>query len=198
MDEVTLEAKLEALLFLYGEPVRVQKLAEVLGVKEGEVSSAIDGLSAKLDDNSRGLHLVRSDERLQLTTKPSLNPLLSTIAQDELDSGLTPASMETLSIVAYLGPCRRSLVEHIRGVNSSFIMRSLLIRGLLERKSDPKRANAFVYQVSFDFLRHMGVGQVSELPEYEKYRDFESLFTNPQHTEQAEELAIDGANEDLV
>lgn len=192
MDEVTLEAKLEALLFLYGEPVRIKKIAEVLGVRESGLTGAIDKLSAKLDDSDRGLHLVRSDGRLQLTTKPSLNLLLSTIAQDELDSGLTPASMETLSIVAYLGPCRRSLVEHIRGVNSSFILRSLLIRGLLERKPDPGRANTFVYQVSFDFLRHMGVGQVSELPEYEKYRDFESLFANPSETQQTEELTADG------
>lgn len=198
MDEVTLEAKLEALLFLYGEPVGVRKIAEVLGVKESELTGAVDGLSAKLGDNDRGLHLVRSDGRLQLTTKPSLSLLLSTIAQDELNSGLTPASMETLSIVAYIGPCRRSLVEHIRGVNSSFILRSLLIRGLLERKPDPKRANAYAYQVTFDFLRHMGVGQVSELPEYEKYRDFESLFVNPQETEQTEELTVDSPKEDLT
>ena len=196
MNEVTLEAKLEALLFLYGEPVRVKKIAEVLDVKENELADAMSGLSAKLGDNDRGLHLVKSDGRLQLTTKPSLNLLLSTIAQDELDSGLTSASMETLSIIAYLGPCRRSLVEHIRGVNSSFILRSLLIRGLLERKPDPDRANAFVYQVSFDFLRHMGVGQVSELPEYEKYRDFENLFANLSETQQTEELTMDSGTKD--
>ena len=196
MNEVTLEAKLEALLFLYGEPVRVKKIAEVLDVKENELADAMSGLSAKLGDNDRGLHLVKSDGRLQLTTKPSLNLLLSTIAQDELDSGLTSASMETLSIIAYLGPCRRSLVEHIRGVNSSFILRSLLIRGLLERKPDPDRANAFVYQVSFDFLRHMGVGQVSELPEYEKYRDFENLFANLSETQQTEELTMDSVTKD--
>lgn len=196
MDEVTLEAKLEALLFLYGEPVRVRKIAEVLGVKESELAGAIDELSVKLGNNDRGLHLVRSDGRLQLTTKPSLGLLLSTVAQDELDSGLTPASMETLSIVAYLGPCRRSLVEHIRGVNSSFILRSLLIRGLLERKPDPDRANAFAYQITFDFLRHMGVRQVSELPGYEKYRDFNDFFANPSNTERANELTTDGVHDD--
>ena len=192
MDEVTLEAKLEALLFLYGEPVKLKKLAEVLGVKGGELEDTINSLSLKLDASDRGLHLVKSDERLQLTTKSSLSLLLSTIAQEELDSGLTPASMETLSIIAYLGPCKRSLVEHIRGVNSSFILRSLLIRGLLLRKHDPNRTSTFVYQVSFDFLRHMGVGHVSELPEYEKYRDFESLFENSLETSGVEELAIDG------
>ncbi|KKU11622.1 MAG: Segregation and condensation protein B, partial [Parcubacteria group bacterium GW2011_GWB1_45_7] len=141
-----------------------------------DVEEAVEALTTALKNDDRGLHIIVSEDRVQITTKPVLGPLLSKIAQEELDSNLTPASMETLAIVAYLGPCRRSLVEHIRGVNSSFILRSLLIRGLVERKPDPKRQNTFLYQVSMDFLRHMGVGSTEELPEYEKYKEFTKLF----------------------
>ena len=87
-----------------------------------------------------------------------------------MDTPLTPASLETLAIIAYLGPCNRALIEYVRGVNSTFILRSLMIRGLVERKPDPKRMNTFLYQVSFDFLRHMGLTRQGDLPDYEKYR----------------------------
>jgi len=125
MNEPTNQGKLEALLYLLGEPVKVKKLSDILGVKTKEVNEMAEELAESLKNETRGLHLVISGDSVQLTTKPSLSTLLSKIAQDELDSGLTPASMETLSIIAYLGPCRRSLVEQIRGVNSSFILRSL-------------------------------------------------------------------------
>ncbi len=51
-----------------------------------------------------------------------------------------------------------------------------MIRGLIEREPDPKRPNTFLYNVTFDFLRHMGVGSTKELPEYEKYKEFTKLF----------------------
>lgn len=186
MDEITLKGKLEALLFLYGEPVKISKLADTLGISSSELNSVLGELSKELDDNNRGLDITSLDNRVQLVTKPSLNQLLSKITQEELGSELTPASMEAVAIVAYLGPCRRSLVEHIRGVNSSFILRSLLVRGLVDRKSDPERANAYVYQVTFDFLRHMGVGKIEELPEYEKYREFVSAFMDSTETKEVE------------
>jgi len=192
MDESNLQGKLEALLFLYGEPVKVSKLADLLNVKSKEVTEAVEALSSSLKEKSRGLFIIESGDRVQLTTKPILGELLAKIAQDELDSGLTPASIETLAIVAYLGPCRRSLVEHIRGVNSSFILRSLLIRGLVDRKIDPKRTNTYNYEVTPDFLRHMGVGSMKDLPEYEKYRDFEKLFTR---TDSANKVAFEGAGQ---
>jgi len=186
MDEITLKGKLEALLFLYGEPVKISKLAGTLGISSSELNSVLGELSKELDDNNRGLGITSLDNRVQLVTKPSLNQLLSKITQEELGSELTSASMEAVAIVAYLGPCRRSLVEHIRGVNSSFILRSLLVRGLVDRKSDPERANAYVYQITFDFLRHMGVGKIEELPEYEKYRELVSAFMDSTETKEVE------------
>ena len=62
-----------------------------------------------------------------------------------------------------------------------------MIRGLVERKPDPQRANAFLYQVTFDFLRHMGVDKTEDLPEYEKYREFVEMFMNPPKEEEQSE-----------
>lgn len=170
MNENQLGAKIEAFLFLHGEPMKVDKLAKELGVKIEEIREALELLGQRLKAGDRGLALIIFDDRVQLTTKAELKSLTSKMITEEMDTPLTPASLEALSIIAYLGPCSRALIDYIRGVNSTFILRSLMIRGLVERKPDPKRANAFLYQVSFDFLRHIGLTRPEELPDYEKYR----------------------------
>ncbi|HEY4498332.1 MAG TPA: SMC-Scp complex subunit ScpB [Candidatus Paceibacterota bacterium] len=171
MEENNGLAELEALLFLYGEPVKFKKLAETLSQKEDIIRDHLELLKKNLDEGERGLTLIIYDDRAQLTTKPSLQSLIKKVVEEEMDSGLTPASLETLAVVAYLGPCSRALVEHARGVNSSFILRSLLIRGLVERSPDPKHPNTYLYQVTFDFLRHIGLDSPEKLPDYEKYRE---------------------------
>lgn len=184
-------------MFLYGEPVPVKKLAETLGAKNTQVEESLESLKSKLQAEDRGLSLVTSGEKVQLVTKPALSEVLSKAIQDDLDTGLTHASLETLAIVSYLGPCRRSLVEHIRGVNSSFILRSLMVRGLVEREPDPKRKNTFLYKVTFDFLRHMGVDSQESLPEFEKYREFVKLFTTkPKAGEEKKSASAETASAD--
>lgn len=165
-----LEAKLEAYLFLYGEPIKVDKLAKELEAKKEYIEKAVHSLKERLKGDARGVDIIVFDDKVQLTTKPELKPFLAKIVSEELDSPLTPASLETLSIIAYLGPCSRSMIEYIRGVNSTFILRNLMVRGLVLRSPDAKRPNTFLYQVSFDFLRHMGLSRPDELPDYEKYQ----------------------------
>ncbi|MBI2010732.1 MAG: SMC-Scp complex subunit ScpB [Candidatus Colwellbacteria bacterium] len=177
--------ELEALLFLYGEPVKFKKLADTLGRKENQIREELELLKQNLDQGERGLTLIIYDDRVQLTTKPELQPLIQKVVEAEMDTGLTPASLETLTIIAYLGPCSRALVEHIRGVNSSFILRSLLIRGLVERNPDPKHPNTYFYQVTFDFLRHIGLDTLEKLPDYEKYRELVKSYLGQDEASEA-------------
>ncbi|MFH1694361.1 MAG: SMC-Scp complex subunit ScpB [Patescibacteria group bacterium] len=176
-EEKTLEAKIEALLFIHGEPMSIKKLADTIKVDEKKIENALKNFGENLNSAERGLCLILHDEKAQLSTSPDLSSLLEKLTKEELDTKLTPASLETLSIIAYLGPCTRALIEHIRGVNSSFILRSLMVRGLVERKSDPKRLNAYVYQPTFDFLNHVGISSQNDLPKYEEYKSVvESFF----------------------
>lgn len=176
LDKKELERQLEALLFLLGEPVKLKKLADILGVKPKEIEEALGDLRKTLVEGERGLELVEQDGIVQLVTNSKYGDLLAGVAKEDLDNKLTPAALETLAVVAYLGPCKRSFIDHIRGVNSSFILRNLMIRGLVERTPDKERANALAYQVTLDFLKHMGVGSAEELPGYEKYREFVRRF----------------------
>jgi segregation and condensation protein B len=164
-------AKIEALLFIYGEPIDIKKLAKILGLKESEVKDGLGALEQELSRSERGLVLIQDKNKVQLATKPEFSKLLEEITKQEFSETLTPAALETLSIISYAGPITRADIEYIRGVNSSFTVRSLLMRGLIEREVDPKRANAYIYSASFDLLRHLGLSNNEDLPEYQKYKD---------------------------
>jgi segregation and condensation protein B len=69
-------------------------------------------------------------------------------------------------VIAYNVPVKRSEIDYIRGVNSSFMLRNLLIRGLIERMRDPKDSRSYVYRISADFLKFLGLTSISDLPDY--------------------------------
>lgn len=165
-------AALESLLFIYGEPVTLEKAAKLLEVKPTELEEMVNNLETQLKtDNSRGLMLSRLADQIQLTTKPDFHKLGEKIVKEEIRETLTSAALETLAVVAYSGPMSRSMIDYFRGVNSSYILRNLLVRGLVERQPDPQRSYVFLYNVSFDFLKHLGMAEQKDLPEYQKYKE---------------------------
>lgn len=176
MNTNTMTSKLEALLFIYGEPIELKKMAKILGEKEADVKAGLEELEKELAREERGLMLVQDKDKVQLVTKSEFSKLLEEITKQEFTEALTPAALETLSIIAYAGPITRADVEYIRGVNSSFTIRALLMRGLVERQTDPKRSNAYLYSTSFDLLRHLGLSKNEDLPEYKKYKDLVSML----------------------
>lgn len=172
-------AQLEALLFIYGDALDFKKISKTLGVDEEKIKEAAKILSEDLQKENRGLVLVQDKEKIQLTTKPDFAKLLEDVIKEELHENLTPAALETLSIVAYAGPMTRAELEYIRGVNSSYTLRNLLIRGLIERFPDPKRGNVFLYNPSLDLLKHIGVSRQENLPEYERFKSLIEKLRNP-------------------
>ena len=190
-EQSKLISKIEAMLFIYGEPIEAKKLAKILELKESEVKSGLEILAADLKQEDRGLTLLEDKNRFQLVTKPEFSKLLEEITKQEFTEALTPASLETLSIISYAGPISRADIEYIRGVNSSFTVRALLMRGLVERTIDPKRSNAYIYGASFELLRHLGLSKNGDLPEYEK---FKSLVSNlHEELKNKDQKRIDGA-----
>jgi len=160
---------IESLLFVSGEPLSIKALAKILKEEEEEIKMALESLKSEYSTEKRGLSLVENENSYQLTTHPSSGEVVSKYLKEVLREELTPASLETLAIVTYKGPISRLEIDNIRGVNSSFILRSLLIRGLLNREFDPKRPNAYLYWPSFDLIRKLGLGSLEQLPDYEKF-----------------------------
>jgi segregation and condensation protein B len=159
-----LEQKIEAILFFKGEPISRKKLSEFLGVGQIEVNEAIDKLKENL--KSRGIVLQEKDDELLLGTAPELSELIEKLQKEELNKELSKAALETLSIVLYKNGVSRSLIDYIRGVNSSFTLRALSIRGLIEKSIDGEDNRRFIYKPTFELLSFMGVKSVEELPDY--------------------------------
>ena len=169
-------AALEAFLFIHGEPMSYQKIAAVLGVEKEEAESLVAELKKRLEGEDRGLQLVSDREKVQLATKPEFNSILENFVKEELTEDLSPASLEALSIIAYLGPIARARIEYLRGVNSMLILRSLMLRGLVERYPDPEHAASFLYRLTFDAMKHLGVQQKEDLPDHAKFQELLKVF----------------------
>ena len=163
---IELESKIEGLLFYKGEDISVKKLAELLAVTESEIEEALKKLEQNL--TGRGLVLVRKEDRVVLGITGELSPLIESIRKEEITKELSKAALETLSIVLYKNGVSRSEVDYIRGVNSSFILRNLLVRGLVEKVVDSKDSRKILYRPTFETLSYMNVTSIEQLPNYEQ------------------------------
>jgi len=171
-------AALEALLFIHGEPLPFGKIEKLLGIPTEEVGPLVGGYSQELAAAKRGLALIVDKEKVQLVTKPKFHSIIQSFVKEQMSEDLTPASVETLAIIAYFGPISRARIEYQRGVNSIFILRNLLLRGLIERFPDPEHPQSFLYQPSFDLLKHLGISKKEDLPEYDKFKSLLTQFEN--------------------
>ncbi len=162
---MNLEQKIEAILFWKGEPVSLKKLGEFLKVSPGEVIEAINNLKTSLA--ARGIVLQENNEHYMLGTAPELSDLIEKLQKEELNKDLSKASLETMSIVLYKNGATRAEIDYIRGVNSSFTLRALSVRGLVEKTIDTKDSRKYIYKPSFELLSYMGIKSVEELPDYE-------------------------------
>jgi segregation and condensation protein B len=156
------EAALEALLFVAEKPLSRREIAALAGVERSVVDERLGDLEISLA--GRGIRLVASGERVELVTSPEAGALIARyVGADAIR--LSPASLETLAIVAYRQPMTKAAVERIRGVDSEYSIRSLLHRRLvvdLGRAEAPGRP--ILYGTGFDFLERFGLTSLDELP----------------------------------
>lgn len=161
-----LSNKIESLLFFQAEPIKIKKLAEILSVKENELHEGLINLEYSLEN--RGIKLIKNNDSISLTTSPENHEIIEKIKKEEQDRELSKAALETLSIILYRGPIKRSEIDYIRGVNSQFSLRSLLIKGLIEKETAKDDERTYVYFPSMDLLSHIGLTSVENLPEFKE------------------------------
>lgn len=155
---ISLEAQIEGVLFVRTEGVKRSFLCKTLERKDEEIVSALEVLSVRL--RGRGLQLLQSGDTIMLTTHSELSLIIGALFEEDTASELTPAALQTLSIILYKGTAHRGEISYIRGVDSRMSLRNLSLRGLIERVGTDK------YKASPDALRHLGVGSVEDLPRY--------------------------------
>lgn len=166
-----LTTTLESILFASAKPLSILSLKKLLDVSDEVLLEAITDLKNRFNTDTSGIHLVEHEGKIQFVTNASQSEMIASFLKEETSGELTRPSVETLTIIAYRGPITKPEIEQIRGVNCTLIIRNLLVRGLIDEKDDSERLQP-VYTVSVDFVRHLGLHQISELP------DFESLHMN--------------------
>lgn len=169
-----MKSKIESLLFVAGKSLSVKKLAEILDSKKENVEKCLEELKEEYKSRDGGIILLKNGDEYQFATSPKNSELVSQYLKEETEGELTRPQLETLSVIAYRGPITKPELEQIRGVNCSLILRNLLIRGLIEEEEDAKSTEPR-YKISFEFLRHLGVSNVEELPDYKKLSGSEIL-----------------------
>ncbi len=157
---------IESILFAAGESVSRKELADILEMTEEEIIKAVDTLSDFYRENERGLKIICLEDEYQLCTVEQNYRYVQALAEPRKKQTLSPAALETLSIVAYHQPVTRGSIEYIRGVNSDGPVNRLIERGLIEeggRLDAPGRP--ILYVTTQEFLRSFGLSSLSELPD---------------------------------
>lgn len=163
-----LSSQIEAILFWKGEPLSLKRLALILGKDKDDIRKAVKNLEDKLE--GRGIAVMVKDDEVTLATAKEMSGIIETLTREELVRDLGRAGLETLSIIIYRGPVSRSEIDYIRGVNSQFILRNLLVRGLIEKTASESDGRSFLYKPTFELLSFLGAKKAEDLPEYEKVR----------------------------
>lgn len=158
--------------------MKISALLKFFAVPEEELGNALVKLQQSLE--KRGLRLVISDNKeVQLVTAPEVADIIETLRRDDLKKDIGSAGAETLAVVLYRGPINRAEIDRVRGVNSSFILRNLMIRGLVER-TGTENGKGYSYQITPSLLAHLGIEQKEALPDYSEIAHALDEFTAQQ------------------
>ena len=156
------EAQLEALLFIAERPLSRREIASTAGVDRATVDARLGDLEVSL--RGRGVRLIANGDRVELVTAPEAGALIARYVGSDAVR-LSPASLETLAIIAYRQPVTKGVIERIRGVDSDYTVRTLVHRRLateLGRADTPGRP--ILYGTGFDFLERFGLTSLDDLP----------------------------------
>lgn len=170
-----LEPVIEALLFVSGSPLSLEKIQETLkGVSKTQLREAIQGLRCRYEEAKGGIQIIEVAGGYQMVTRPEFHPWVERL-QKVRPSRLSRAALETLALVAYRQPITRAEIEEVRGVTVDGVLKTLLERNLIRivgRKNEMGRP--ILYGTTKEFLRYFGLRDISDLP---PLKEIEALFS---------------------
>jgi segregation and condensation protein B len=172
---------IEGLLFYKAAPQKRSYVMTTLGLTSTELEAALVALRERLAQGA--IRLVETSDHLALMTASEIAPFITNLRRDELRSDIGKAGLETLAIILYREPISRAEIDRIRGVNSTFALRTLLLRGLIERAPGP--GGSQLYTTTSALYAHLGITKKHELPQYSTFATALDLFENTAEPESA-------------
>ncbi|MBX4188134.1 MAG: SMC-Scp complex subunit ScpB [Candidatus Doudnabacteria bacterium] len=166
MELAKLKSQILSILFVSSKPVSITDLENTLGTDANTIKEAIAGIVA--ENHNNGIILLAQNDKLQLATNPDNSLVIKKFLALELREKLSDPALETLAVVAYRQPVSKTEIENIRGVNSQYTIRQLLIRGLIEKIGSPDDRRVQHYRTTLEFMQHLGLKDMAELPDFEE------------------------------
>jgi segregation and condensation protein B len=160
-----LRMRLEAVLLVADEPVSEEILADVTERPAAEVAGALRALAESYPAEQRGFDLREVAGGWRLYTRDECAAVVQRFVSDGQEIRLTQAALETLAVVAYRQPVSRARVSAVRGVNCDGVMRTLVLRGLVEEAGSDPETGAILFQTTGYFLERLGLARLSDLPD---------------------------------
>ena len=171
MEEREIKSIIEALLFIWGDPLCIKDILDILEIEEKQIKEILDNMIDEFNFDRRGLRIIRIKDTYQLCTRPEHHQWISKLSQGKTTKSLSTAALETLSIIAYGQPITKNAIETIRGVRCDKAVETLLDRKLIEEKGRLERTGRpIIYGTTMEFLRYFGLENLDELP---PLKDFE-------------------------
>ena len=185
---VNLVSALEAVLFVGGEPMSMDKLCQIFDITPEELNVLAESLEKKLSDSDSGVKLVTLDNAYQLITKTEYADYIKKAFEIKRKTPLSQAGFEVLAVVAYNQPVTRAFIEQVRGVDCSGAIYTLMERGLVEERGRlDLPGKPLLYGTTKNFLRCFSLRDLSDLPPLPK-----NELQNAYPTDLAGQLNIDG------
>lgn len=175
-----MKAIIEGLLFLSGEDgLTLDEMTNITNTDKETIKAAIKDMFEDYKSADRGIQIEFLGNHFKLTTKSEHKDYYKKLKTIEENSPLSQTALETLAIIAYNGPITRMDIDNLRGVNSSYVIRKLFLKGLIEgvgKADTPGKPR--LYNITPKFLDYFGLGSIDELPKIEVKEENNNNDTN--------------------
>lgn len=172
MNKAKIKAIIEALLFVWGEPLSVNEISKILDIKKTDCRQILQEMQDEFTFENRGLRIVQFNDSYQLSTHPEHFEYISKLCTPKTNKSLSTAALETLAIIAYKQPITRADIESIRGVKCDKSINTLIEKDLIKEVGRvDKTGKPILYGTTENFLKSFGLRNIEELPEIDKFKE---------------------------
>ncbi|MFA5803727.1 MAG: SMC-Scp complex subunit ScpB [Melioribacteraceae bacterium] len=192
---------IEALIFASDDPLTpveiINAIKEIDGsdteITEDDIEKTVDELNIQYDQNGIAFTILKIAHGYIHATKPDHSKYVGYLSTEKTKRRLSPASLETLAMIAYKQPLTKPELESIRGVNSDYTLNTLLEKNLVTISGRAETVGRpLLYVTTDEFLKYFGLKQISDLP---KPREIEEIMKDEDFIEQKRRIMMSGVEE---
>ncbi|SDK49886.1 SMC-Scp complex subunit ScpB [Natronincola ferrireducens] len=185
MDKEEMKSIIEAILFVWSEPISSKELSRALSIDSNEVKAVLKDMMNDFNFHKRGIQIIEMNDYYQLSTRPEHYNYIKNLVEPKQNKGLTQAAMETLAIIAYKQPITKVDIEEVRGVKCDKAISTLQEKNLIEEQGRLERiGRPIVYGTTLNFLKTFGLKSLEELPDISEFK----LLTQEQQEEEVRDI----------